>query len=161
MERLIDTAAREMKIDRAEIRRRNLIPPSAMPFKTGLTFTYDCGEFEKNMDMALDMADVAGFGKRRAEANARGKLRGLGICNFVEQTANAEGETVRINFDASGMVTVIAGSISHGQGHETMYKVVLSDRLGIDADHIRIQWGDTDLAPHGGGKSVSPHWMRI
>jgi carbon-monoxide dehydrogenase large subunit len=155
LERLIDTAAREMKIDRAEIRRRNLIPPSAMPFKTGLTFTYDCGEFEKNMDMALAMGDVANFETRRAEAKARGKLRGLGICNFVEQTANAEGETVRLNFDTSGMLTVIAGSISHGQGHETMYKVVLSDRLGIDADHIRIQWGDTDLAPHGGGTFAS------
>jgi carbon-monoxide dehydrogenase large subunit len=155
LERLIDTAAREMKMDRAQIRRRNLIPPSAMPFKTGLTFTYDCGEFEKNMDMALVMGDAAGFEARRAEAKARGRLRGLGICNFVEQTANAEGETVRITFDASGLVTVIAGSISHGQGHETMYKVVLSDRLGIDADHIRIQWGDTDLAPHGGGTFAS------
>ena len=155
LERLIDTAAREMKIDRAEIRRRNLIPPSAMPFKTGLTFTYDCGEFEKNMDLALAMGDVANFETRRAEAKARGKLCGLGICNFVEQTANAEGETVRLNFDTSGMLTVIAGSISHGQGHETMYKVVLSDRLGIDADHIRIQWGDTDLAPHGGGTFAS------
>ncbi len=155
LERLIDTAAREMKIDRAEIRRRNLIAPAAMPFKTGLTFTYDCGEFEKNMDMALEMGDVAGFEKRRAEAKARGKLLGIGICNFVEQTANAEGETVRLNFDASGTLTVIAGSISHGQGHETMYKVVLSDRLGLDADHIRILWGDTDMAPHGGGTFAS------
>jgi aerobic carbon-monoxide dehydrogenase large subunit len=155
LERLIDTAAREMKLDRAEIRRRNLIPPSAMPFKTGLSFTYDCGEFERNMDDALAMGDVAGFEKRRAEAAKRGKLRGLGICNFVEQTANADGETVRLSFDSSGMLTVIAGSISHGQGHDTMYKIILSDRLGIDADDIRVTFGDTDAAPWGGGTFAS------
>ncbi len=155
LERLIDTAAREMGIDRVEIRRRNLIPPSAMPFKTGLSFTYDCGEFERNMDDALDMADWSGFEARRADAAKRGKLRGLGICNVVEQTANAEGETVRLQFDPSGTLLVQAGSISHGQGHETMYKVILSHVLGLDADAIRVTWGDTDVAPYGGGTFAS------
>jgi carbon-monoxide dehydrogenase large subunit len=155
LERVIDTAAREMNIDRVAIRRRNLIPASAMPFKTGLSFTYDSGEFERNMDDALAMADAANFEKRRAEAAKRGKLRGIGICNFVEQTANMEGETVRLSFDASGNLTVIAGSISHGQGHDTMYKIILSDRLGLDADHIRVSWGDTDAAPWGGGTFAS------
>ena len=151
LERLIDTAAREMGIDRAEIRRRNLIPPSAMPFKTGLTFTYDCGAFERNMNQALATADYAGFEARRAASRARGKLRGIGIANFVEQTGQAEGEVVSLKFDAGGCLTVAAGSIPQGQGHETMYKVILSDRLGIDADDIRVVTGDTDAVPYGWG----------
>src|SRR6185503_9251862 len=151
LERLIDTAAREMKIDRAEIRKRNLIPPAAMPFKTGLSFTYDCGEFERNMLQALAAADYAGFATRRAEAAARGHLRGIGIANFVEQTGQADGEVVSLKFDAAGCVTVAVGSIPHGQGHETMYKVSISDRLGIDADEIRVVTGDTDLVPYGWG----------
>jgi aerobic carbon-monoxide dehydrogenase large subunit len=151
LERLIDAAAREMKIDRAEIRRRNLIPPEAMPFKTGLTFTYDCGEFRRNMDQALATADYAGFAARRAEAAARGRLRGLGIANFVEQTGQADGEVVSLKFDAAGCLTVAVGSIPQGQGHETMYKVILSDRLGFDADDIRVAVGDTDAVPYGWG----------
>jgi carbon-monoxide dehydrogenase large subunit len=151
LERLIDTAAREMGFDRAEIRRRNLIPPGAMPFKTGLTFTYDCGEFERNMNQALNTADYAGFEARHAAAAARGKLRGLGIANFVEQTGQADGEVVSLKFDAAGCLTVAAGSIPQGQGHETMYKVILSDRLGIDADDIRVVTGDTDAVPYGWG----------
>jgi len=151
LERLIDNAARVMGIDRAEIRRRNLIPPSAMPFKTGLTFTYDCGEFERNMNQALATADYAGFEARRAASLARGRLRGIGIANFVEQTGHAEGEVVSLKFDASGCLTVAAGSIPQGQGHETMYKVILSDRLGLDADDIRVVTGDTDAVPYGWG----------
>jgi aerobic carbon-monoxide dehydrogenase large subunit len=151
LERLIDTAAREIGMDRAEVRRRNLIPASAMPFKTGLTFTYDCGDFPANMETCLKNADYAGFEKRRAEAAKRGKLRGIGIANFVEQTAQADGETVRLSFDAAGNLTVIAGSISHGQGHDTMYKIILSDRFGLDADKIRFVQGDTDLVPFGWG----------
>ena len=151
IERLIDTAAREMKLDRAEIRRRNLIPPEAMPFKTGLTFTYDCGEFERNMNQVLAAADYTGFEERRAEAASRGYLRGLGIANFVEQTGHADGEMVSLKFDAAGCLTIATGSIPHGQGHETMYKIILSDRLGIDADEMRVVTGDTDLVPFGWG----------
>jgi aerobic carbon-monoxide dehydrogenase large subunit len=151
LERLIDTAAREMGIDRAELRRRNLIPAEAMPFKTGLTFTYDCGEFERNMNQALATADYAGFEVRRAEAAARGRLRGLGVANFVEQTGQADGEVVSLKFDPSGCLTAATGSIPQGQGHETMYKVILSDRLGIDADDIRVVTGDTDAVPFGWG----------
>jgi aerobic carbon-monoxide dehydrogenase large subunit len=151
LERLIDTAAREMGLDRAEIRKRNLIPPEAMPFKTGLTFTYDCGDFPRNMNQALARADYTGFEARRAEAAARGRLRGIGIANFVEQTGQADGEVVSLKFDPAGGVTVAVGSIPHGQGHETMYKVIISDRLGIDADDIRIVTGDTDAIPYGWG----------
>ncbi|HEX4193110.1 MAG TPA: xanthine dehydrogenase family protein molybdopterin-binding subunit, partial [Stellaceae bacterium] len=122
-ERLIDNAAREMGIDRAELRRRNTVPASVMPFKTGLVFTLDSGEFEKNLDMALHMADYATFETRRAEAKIRGKLRGIGFANIIEQTSQTFGETVMVKFDSGGTVTVIPGSISHGQGHDTMYKI--------------------------------------
>ncbi|HZT51719.1 MAG TPA: xanthine dehydrogenase family protein molybdopterin-binding subunit, partial [Stellaceae bacterium] len=155
VERLIDNAAREMGIDRAELRRRNTVPASAMPFKTGLVYTLDCGAFEENLDRALGMADYAGFEARRAEARARGRLRGIGMANIIEQTSQAMGETVMVKFDPGGTVTVIPGSISHGQGHETMYKIVLSDKLGIDADDIRVMQSDTDLAPDGGGTFAS------
>src|ERR687890_823347 len=89
IERLIDIAARETGIDPVELRRRNLIPPDSMPFKTGLTFTYDCGEFERNMDLALAMADYAGFERRREEAKRCGKLRGIGLSNSIERAAGA------------------------------------------------------------------------
>src|SRR5208282_1081014 len=136
IERLIDNAAREMKIDRAELRRRNTVPARAMPFKTGLVYTLDCGEFEKNLDDALKLADYAAFEARRAEAKSRGRLRGIGVANIIEQTAQMMGETVMVKFDPSGTLTVIPGSISHGQGHETMYKIVLSHALGLDEADI-------------------------
>ncbi len=155
IERLIDNAARELGIDRAEIRRRNTVPASAMPFKTGLVYTLDCGEFEENLDRALAMAGYAGFEERRAQARRRGRLRGIGMANIIEQTSQSMGETVMVKFDPGGTVTVIPGSISHGQGHDTMYKIILSARLGIDADDIRVTTTDTDLAPDGGGTFAS------
>jgi carbon-monoxide dehydrogenase large subunit len=155
VERLIDNAAREMGIDRAELRRRNTVPASAMPFKTGLIYTLDCGEFAENLNRALTMADYAGFEQRRAAARARGRLRGIGMANIIEQTSQTMGETVMVKFDPGGTVTVIPGSISHGQGHETMYKIILSDKLGIDAEDIRVMHSDTDLAPDGGGTFAS------
>jgi len=95
IERLVDLAADQLGIDPVELRRRNTIPPDAMPFKTGLTFTYDSGEFEKNMDMALGMADAKGFPARRAEARKHGKLRGLGISNTIERAAAPSYEAPR------------------------------------------------------------------
>ena len=106
IERMVDLAADELGIDPAELRRRNYIPPSAMPFKTGLTFTYDSGEFEKSMDMALKLADVAGFAKRRTESKKRNKLRGLGISNTIERAAAASPEGAEIRFDRSGTATI-------------------------------------------------------
>jgi len=155
VERLIDNAAREMQIDRAELRRRNTVPASAMPFKTGLAYTLDCGEFGENLERALAMADYAGFERRREEACARKRLRGIGFANIIEQTSQAQGETVMVRLDPGGTVTVIPGSISHGQGHETMYKILLSHRLGLDEADIRVAHSDTDLAPDGGGTYAS------
>src|SRR5712672_4150626 len=102
IERMVDLAADELGIDPAELRRRNYIPPSAMPFKTGLTFTYDSGEFEKSMDMALKLADVTGFAKRRAESKKHNKLRGLGFSNTIERAAAASPEGAEIRFDRAG-----------------------------------------------------------
>jgi carbon-monoxide dehydrogenase large subunit len=155
VERLIDNAAREIGIDRAELRRRNTVPASAMPFKTGLVYTLDCGKFGENLERALVMADYTGFERRREEARGRGRMRGIGFANIIEQTSQAQGETVMVRLDPGGTVTVIPGSISHGQGHETMYKILLSHRLGLDEADIRVTHSDTDLAPDGGGTYAS------
>jgi carbon-monoxide dehydrogenase large subunit len=152
IEGIIDRAAAELGIDRVELRRRNLIPPSAMPFKTGLTFVYDSGKFEENMDQALARADYAGFEQRRAEAKGRGKLRGFGISNPIERAAAPPGaETAEIRFDATGSVTLVVGTTAQGQGHETMYKIILSDKLGLDFDDISFLQGDTDKVVWGTG----------
>jgi carbon-monoxide dehydrogenase large subunit len=155
LERLIDTAAREMGIDRAELRRRNTVPADVMPFRTGLVYTLDCGKFGENLEKALAMADYAGFEGRREEARGRGRLRGIGFANIIEQTSQAQGETVMVRLDPGGTLTVIPGSISHGQGHETMYKILLSHQLGLDEADIRVAHSDTDLAPDGGGTYAS------
>jgi len=151
IERLIDNAAREMKIDRVEIRRRNMVAPEDMPFKTGLIYTLDCGEFGENMENSLKMGDYGGFEARREDARKEGKLRGLGVANFIEQTAQLHGETVAVQFDQSGTVTVLAGAIEMGQGLDAMFKIVVSDALGIDHEDIRVSMGDTDSLPFGGG----------
>jgi carbon-monoxide dehydrogenase large subunit len=155
IERMVDLAADELAIDPIELRRRNLIPPEAMPFKSGLTFTYDCGEFEKSLDMTLDLADFAGFEHRRAESRARGKLRGFGISNTIERAAAGGFEAAEIRFDRTGTVTLLSGSITQGQGHETVYKQLLSDRLGIHPDQVHYVQGDTEKVAIGEGTGGS------
>ena len=155
IERMVDLAAAELKMDPAEIRRKNYIAPEAMPFKTSLTFTYDSGEFEKSMDMALKLADVAGFPKRRAESKKRGMLRGLGISNTIERAAAAGFEGAEIRFDRSGTVTMLSGSINQGQGHETVLKQIVADRLGIHPNDIEYLQGDTDKVFFGEGTGGS------
>ncbi len=159
IERVIDVAARELGIDPVELRRRNLIPPSAMPFKTGLVFTYDCGDFEKVMDLALSAADYAGFEKRRAEAGRRGKLLGLGIANPIEVAGgpytgvNPDTAEMRINPD--GSASLFAGSTSMGQGNETAFAQIVSDRLGLPPSRIKVFWGDSDALGAGRGNGGS------
>src|ERR1700756_441735 len=155
IERMVDLAADELGIDPIELRRRNVIAPEAMPFKSGLTFTYDCGEFEKGLDMALRIADFAGFEKRRAEARPRGKLRGFGVSNTIERAAAGGFEAAEIRFDRSGTVTLLSGSITQGQGHETVYKQLLCDRLGIDPGQVHYVQGDTDKVAIGEGTGGS------
>ena len=155
IERLVDLAADALGIDPAELRRRNYIAPAAMPFKTGLTFTYDSGEFEKSMDMALQLADLAGFEKRRAEARKRGKLRGIGLSNTIERAAALGFEGAEIRFDKSGTATLLAGSVTQGQGHETIFKQIACDRLGLHPDEMHYVQGDTDQVFVGEGTGGS------
>jgi carbon-monoxide dehydrogenase large subunit len=144
IERMVDLAADQLCIDPADIRARNSIPPSAMPFKTSVTFTYDCGEFEKNLEMALQAADKKGFEARRAKSKKNGKLRGFGFSNTIERSAAAGLEGAEIRFDRTGSVSIFSGSINQGQGHETAFKQVVCDRLGLDPKEVTYIQGDTD-----------------
>ncbi|HEY2184923.1 MAG TPA: xanthine dehydrogenase family protein molybdopterin-binding subunit [Xanthobacteraceae bacterium] len=155
IERMVDLAADALGIDPAELRRRNYIAPDAMPFKTGLTFTYDSGEFEKSMDMALQLADFAGFERRREEARTRGKLRGIGLSNTIERAAAQGFEGAEIRFDKSGTATLLSGSVTQGQGHETIFKQIMCDRLGIDPQEVHYIQGDTDEVFVGEGTGGS------
>ena len=155
IERMVDLAADQLGLDPAELRRRNYIAPESMPFKTGLTFTYDCGEFEKSMELALRLADVAGFKKRQAESRANNKLRGLGISNTIERAAAASLEGAEIRFDRSGTATIFSGSINQGQGHETVFKQLVCDRLGLDPADVQYVQGDTELVFFGEGTGGS------
>jgi aerobic carbon-monoxide dehydrogenase large subunit len=155
IERLIDIAADEMKIDPAELRRRNTISPQAMPYKTPLTFTYDSGRFEENMDRAMTLGDWNGFEARRKEAAKRGKLRGIGISNTIEQAADPTIETAEIRFDPLGGMTFVTGSISHGQGHNTIQTQMLVSRLGVDPEQVKFIQGDTDAVAFGMGTGGS------
>jgi carbon-monoxide dehydrogenase large subunit len=155
LERLIDAAAAETGLDRIELRRRNLIPREAMPARTGLLFTYDSGDFARGMAMALDAVDATGFEARRAEAAARGKLRGLGVINAIEQAGGPLGspaeERADIRFEPDGGIMLALGTAAAGQGHETVFARLLAKRLGVAEGAIRVVQGDTDLVPFGRG----------
>src|SRR6185295_2518216 len=151
LERLIDDAARELKVDRVELRRRNLIPPSAMPYKTAITFTYDCGEFEKGLDKALELSRWKDFEKRKQESRTRGKLRGIGLSNAIERAAAPGMEYAEVRIDPSGTATLMVGTSSQGQGHETMYRQIAATRLGLAQADLRVVEGDSDAVAFGAG----------
>jgi carbon-monoxide dehydrogenase large subunit len=155
IERLVELAADELGIDPAELRRRNYIAPEAMPYKTALTYTYDSGCFEENMDRAMAMADWDGFEVRRAEAAVRGKLRGIGMSNTIEHSADNGLETAEVRFDPGGAVTIVSGSVTHGQGHATIQTQILADRLGVDPASVSYIQGDTDKVAFGVGTGGS------
>jgi carbon-monoxide dehydrogenase large subunit len=155
IERMVDLAAAELGIDPTELRRRNYIAPESMPFKTGLTFIYDSGEFEKSMDMAIQLADFAGFEKRRKEARARGKLRGIGLSNTIERAAAPGIEGAEVRFDRDGSAMLFSGSVNHGQGHETVFKQIVCEQLGLDPAEVQYIQGDTDLVFFGEGTGGS------
>ena len=159
MERLIDTAAREMGIDKVEMRKLNHIKPEEMPFKTASGTTYDSGEFTTLLDKALKFADVAGFAARKAESKARGKLRGLGIGDYLEVTAPPMKEMGGIRFEPNGDVTIITGTLDYGQGHWSAFAQVLTEKLGIPFHRIKLIQGDSDLLIAGGGTGGSKSIM--
>ena len=155
LERIIDIAARELKIDPAELRRRNLIPPEAMPYKTPLTFTYDCGEFEAILDRSLEKAAYDGFADRRAQSAKEGKLRGIGMSCTIERAAAPQSETAELRFDPSGTATILVGTTPHGQGHETIYKQIVCEKLGMEPEDLVVIEGDTDKVSYGTGTGGS------
>ncbi len=159
IERLIDVAARERGISPYELRRINLIPPEAMPYKTALTFLYDCGEFEGNMIKAAELAELDTFETRRDTAKANGKLRGIGLTNCIEV---AGGPFLRpakdlstLRFAEDGQLILRTGSMSVGQGLETTMTQIVADRFGIPIENIRYEQGDTDQLPYGKGNGGS------
>ncbi|MBK19180.1 MAG: carbon monoxide dehydrogenase [Rhodospirillaceae bacterium] len=151
LERLVDLAARKLDIDPAEIRQKNSVTPDQMPWTNALGFTYDVGDFPGNMTKALKASDYENFEARRSEAATRGMLRGLGISNTVKKTSSPNLESSSVRFDPSGTITLIMGTISHGQGHETVFKQIVCDKLGVDPSIIRYAQGDTDLVTYGRG----------
>jgi carbon-monoxide dehydrogenase large subunit len=155
IERLIDAAARQCGFDRAELRRRNLTPAAAMPLTNAFGNQVDSGAFPETFDKALAAADVAGFAKRRQETEGRGRLRGLGYAYHVKATGGSPSENVDIRFEADGTVSLITGTQHIGQGHETTFPQILTDRLGLPNERIRLVQGDTDLIPQGGGHGSS------
>src|SRR5437763_2666738 len=159
MERLIDAAAAELEIDRLELRRRNMIRRRDIPRKTASGNTYDSGDFPGVLKHALEVADVRGLPRRKRESRKRGKVRGLGIGCFLEVTAPPSKEMGGIRFEADGTVTIITGTLDYGQGHAAPFAQVLSDRLGIPFDRIRLVQGDSDELLAGGGTGGSKSIM--
>ena len=155
VERLVDKAARQLGLEPEELRRRNFIRPEQMPFRTAMGLTYDSGDFDKNMADALALADKPGLPARKAESAKRGKLRGLGIATYIEQCGGGGDEMAELRFDSSGGLTLIIGTQSSGQGHQTAYAQIISERLGIPFEEIRVVQGDTDVVAYGSGTGGS------
>jgi len=151
IERLVDIAADELGIDRIALRRKNLVRPSAMPYRNAVGMLYDSGRYAENMNWAMEIADWKGFAARRREARRRGKLLGLGLANYVESSIGAPREQARIKVQPEGRVDVIIGTQPSGQGHETSFAQVVSDLLFVPGDSVRIILGDTDVVEVGGG----------
>jgi len=149
MERLMDFAAESCGMSRDEIRRRNLIRPEQMPYRTHLGFTLDSGDFAGTMEMALKAAHWSEFETRRAESTRRGRHRGIGLAVFIEGAGGRPTEEMRLRLEKDGSATVIAGTYSHGQGHETVYAQLVEEFLGIPFDRVKLVQGDSDLAPEG------------
>jgi len=159
MERLIDAAAAETGIDRVALRRRNQIRPPELPFKTASASNYDSGDFPALTKQALELADCKGFARRKRESRRRGKLRGLGITNYLEVTAAPAKESAGITFNADGTVTLTTGTLDFGMGHATAFAQVLSQQLGIPFAKISLVQGDSDRIVMGGGSGGSKSIM--
>jgi carbon-monoxide dehydrogenase large subunit len=155
IERLIDYAARQLGVPPQELRRRNFIKPEAMPYQTALGLNYDSGEFARNVDQALAAADLAGFPARRAEARSRGRYRGLGHAVYIEQSGFPPDEFAELRFDPSGTLTILMGTQSSGQGHQTAYAQLAAERLGVMPEKIRVLQGDTAAISFGRGTGGS------
>ena len=159
MERLIDSAAAEMGIDPVELRRRNHIRPDELPYAAPSEMTYDSGDFTTILERAVEAADWSGYAARKADSRTRGKLRGRGIGQYLEVTAPPQNEMGGIRFEADGTVTIVTGTLDYGQGHAAPFAQVLTSRLGIPFDKIRLLQGDSDELIAGGGTGGSKSMM--
>ena len=160
IERLLDMAARRLGIDRAELRRRNLIRRKQLPYRSATGLTYDSGDFRRNMARALELADWKGFSARRRDAKKRGRLAGIGLSNYVESPVGIPVEYVRVTVQSGGVIEAVAGTQSTGQGHETTFAQVLADQLGVTPEQVRLVTGDTAVVTKGGG-THSDRSMRL
>ncbi len=164
LERIVDLAADEIGMDPAELRRRNFIPATAYPYQTPVALQYDSGDYGTTLELALQAADYAGFEARRREAMARGKMRGIGIATYIEACGIAPSavvgslgaraglyESAAVRVHPTGSVSILTGSHSHGQGHETTFSQLVADRLGIPIESVEIVHGDTAKIPYGMG----------
>lgn len=151
IERLVEIAARKLGIDPLELRRKNLVRPEAMPYRNAVGSIYDSGEYEKNMDRVLELAEWDLFEERRAEAKMRGKLLGRGFANYVESSIGSPRERAEIELRGDGAVEVVIGTQPSGQGHETSFAQVVADMLGLPVADVTIVLGDTDIVSVGGG----------
>ncbi len=155
MERIIEVAAREIGIDPIELRRRNIVQPSTMPYRAPLGPIYDCGEFAKNMEIALEASDFKGFSDSTSCVPHGGKLRGIALVNAIEQAAGPVPEYAEIRFQPSGSAMLLLGTKTHGQGHETSFKQILHEKIGIDPADVHFIDGDTDRVAFGMGSNGS------
>jgi len=155
IERLIDRAAQQCGFDRAALRRINMVPPAAMPMTNAFGNIVDSGAFAETFDRAVAAADINGFAGRCEESRARGLTRGLGFAYHIKATGGSPHENVDIHFETDGTVSLITGTQTIGQGHETTFPQILADRLGLPYERIRLVQGDTDLIPLGGGHGSS------
>lgn len=164
VERLVDAAAHELGMDPAELRRKNMVPADAYPYQTPVIQQYDCGDYPKALDGALDLFDYAGTAARKDEAKSRGKLRGVGFSSYIEACGIAPSaavgslgggvglwESAQIRFNPTGNVLLLTGSHAHGQGHETTFAQVVSDKLGVPVENVEVIHGDTERVPFGMG----------
>ncbi|WP_294610825.1 xanthine dehydrogenase family protein molybdopterin-binding subunit [uncultured Roseovarius sp.] len=155
LERIIDRAARELGVDTWELHRRNFIRPDQFPYVSSTGEIYDVGDFDRVLSRAEEFADRSGFAARQAESRRRGRLRGMGLCYYIESILGNPSETARIEFHEDGGVSIYVGTQSNGQGHETVYARFLADQTGIPMDMIRVVQGDSDLIANGGGTGGS------
>jgi len=155
IERLMDSAAKDLGVPPEELRRKNFIPAAAIPFTTSTGCVYDSGDFERIMNRALEKADWNGFDNRKSQSTAKGLRRGIGMCFYVEATAGNPTESAFIRFEENDIVSVSVGTQSSGQGHSTAYSQIVAERLGVPFENIRIVQGDTDKIKTGGGTGGS------
>jgi carbon-monoxide dehydrogenase large subunit len=160
IERLIDRAARRLGLDRVALRRRNLIPATAMPHRTRAGSVYDSGDYAKNMEIAMAAAGWNGFAQRRAESARRGQLRGIGIANYIEGAGGVPGEHAAVSVSGDGIVTIGAGCVASGQGHETTLRQIAATEFGVATEQIVVLPSDTDRVAAGVGTNASRSMVR-